>query len=385
MARPLALLPKDVDEEQLTYLAKGRSTMQKILGRLPKTVEAKERPQDSKTGYVVHSESNGHLALSMIGHPHGPGVVRADVHMAGTWETDIILRIEGLGTGFLPLLTLFREPDLVADYLPRMPPIPYIEALQHDKFFADNDWIYHCWVTPFGPLPGADDLHGATVFDCLDEPEEGVLAYIESPVEGATEHRGWPLPPVKSWRRKRNYVLGCVCVFRPSVHLAPLTLSPPGPVPVCCQSPGCRFYAASTLSTGLGTHCCSRCQEKPGKHSALCEKRAVTGPAPPWAIAKHGTVDIDLGVTVKLPIPTWLIPLSFARWVLVKLVRANYPYLLTLNELFEQTPFRQRVEEDKVGFYARCKTAFDDATRKFRKEGRPSFLFPVAPADAAEP
>ena len=55
---------------------------------------------------------------------------------------------------------------------------------------AANDWIYHCFVTPFGPLPGADDLHGLTCFDLMDEPE--VRACLLCML-----HAGcWPLSPV---------------------------------------------------------------------------------------------------------------------------------------------------------------------------------------------
>ena len=54
-----------------------------------------------------------------------------------------------------------------------------------------------------------------------------------------------------------------------------------------------------------------------------------------------------LAVTIKFPIPTWLIPLAFVRWVAVKIIKLYYPYLVLLNERFDETPFAQRVEADK--------------------------------------
>ena len=67
-------------------------------------------------------------------------------------------------------------------------------------------------------------------------------------------------------------------------------------------------------------------------------------------------------------VPTFLIPLSFARWVMVKLVRLVYPYLLTLNERFHQTPFSARVQEDAHGFYRRCAAAFAERSRPCNAE-----------------
>ena len=55
---------------------------------------------------------------------------------------------------------------------------------------------------------------------------------------------------------------------------------------------------------------------------------------------------------MRPPIPTFLIPLMFVRWLVPKLFRMLYPYFLLLNERFESTPFAERVNADTHGFYA---------------------------------
>ena len=88
-----------------------------------------------------------------------------------------------------------------------------------------------------------------------------------------------------------------------------------------------------------------------------------------WARALHGCVDLELTISIKLPIPTWLLPLAFVRWVLVKLIKVFYPYLLLVNERFGTTPFAPRVQEDAHGFYARLRSTLRDAARPWRKQG----------------
>lgn len=171
------------------------------------------------------------------------------------------------------------------------------------------------------------------------------------------------MPPVKSWRRKRNYVLGATTLVRPS-SAAPLSIEPPGPAPGPCASPGCRFFAHSALSSGGGCYCCHKCREKPGKHAPGCERCEVQsadgdgggmGGGPAWALARYGCVDLELTITLKLPIPTFLIPLALVRWVCIKLIKLVYPYLLALNERFRSTPFAARMEADADGFYAKLR------------------------------
>ena len=62
-------------------------------------------------------------------------------------------------TGLLPLLAAVHEPDLVVQFLPRLPGLPFLEKFDRithgakDRF-APNDWMVHAMVTPFGPFPG---------------------------------------------------------------------------------------------------------------------------------------------------------------------------------------------------------------------------------------
>lgn len=123
-------------------------------------------------------------------------------HGFAAGHADIGLRARGLGTGALPLLALLQEIDLVTEYLPKPGGLPHIELLAVAKQFELNDRIIRCFVSPWGPLPGMDDVHELVVFDLMDEEEKAILVYAESPRESAKEHRNWPVPPVKSLRRK---------------------------------------------------------------------------------------------------------------------------------------------------------------------------------------
>ena len=95
--------------------------------------------------------------------------------------------------------------------------------------------------------------------------------------------------------------------------------------------------------------------------------------APTWSLAEHGCVDLDLVISVKLPIPTFLIPLALCRWILRGLISLVYPYLLLLNETFARTPFAQRVMRDKDGFYKAV-------SRALNEDGRtPYYCVPCSP------
>lgn len=201
------------------------------------------------------------------------------------------------------------------------------------------------------------------------------MFFAESPAEGADSHQGWPVPQVRSWRRKRNYVLGATAILRPS-SASPVNISPPSARPGRCASPGCRFYAHSQLSQGGGRYCCQRCCQHPGKHSKNCGRHVMEmDPPPEWALAEHGTVDIEMVLNVKLPIPTFLIPLAFCRWIIKGLVRLLYPHLLSLNECFSSTPFAERVAADARGFYRAVAATVGDLGRLSAREGegRPRF------------
>lgn len=174
LSRPLGMRGvEDADDEaiQLATLAKSRALLQQITARMPPT-EA-ESAAGAKGGVRVHHEGGGHLSLTMVAHPHAVCEARFDVHMVDMWTCDIAIHCTGLGTGLLPLLALLHEPDLVAEYLPKQSGVPHIESLEMERRYALNDWAYHCFVSPWGPLPGADDVHALTLFDLLDEPERG--------------------------------------------------------------------------------------------------------------------------------------------------------------------------------------------------------------------
>ena len=380
-ARPLnnATPPEDAatNEHQLKTLEKARTMIKTVWSRMP-NIEQKSAAGTEK-GYRVLRERDGCVSVNIIGHPLCVAEATFDVHFVDTWTTDIVLRAKDLGTGLLPLMAMLREPDLIADYLPHPAGLPFIEGLDIDKTFHENDWMYHCFVSPFGPLPGADDLHAITLFDLMDEPEGAIVLYAESPKEGAKEHRGWPIPKVTSWRRQRNFVLGATTVIKPS-SARPVSLDPPSSKPAKCASPGCRFHANPALSIGGGLYCCLKCKEKGPKHAApaYCQKREFPDENIKWSLAEHGCIDVELAVTIKFPIPTWLIPLAFVRWVAVKIIKLYYPYLVLLNERFDETPFAQRVEADKDGFYARLGQQLKDAKRSFartRENGDPAFVF----------
>ena len=107
----------------------------------------------TEKGYRVLRERDGCVSVNIIGHPLCVAEATFDVHFVDTWTTDIVLRAKDLGTGLLPLMAMLREPDLIADYLPHPAGLPFIEGLDIDKTFHENDWMYHCFVSPFGPLP----------------------------------------------------------------------------------------------------------------------------------------------------------------------------------------------------------------------------------------
>ena len=104
------------EAEQLRILDKGRALVRQIMERLPQ-VEEKGNAHESKGGVVVHREHGGHLSVSILPHPDSLGVARWDLYMVDNWHVDLVLRGNSLATGLLPLLAMFREPDLVADYL----------------------------------------------------------------------------------------------------------------------------------------------------------------------------------------------------------------------------------------------------------------------------
>ena len=372
-ARPLGMAAPPAGaaaEQQLAHLLAAKRLREDVLRRQPAR-EARSA-KGEKHGSLVHKEAGGHLCMSIVGHPNATGECVADVNFYDTWRADVSLKVTGFGTGLLPLLALIHEPDLTVDYLPRQPGLPYIEHLQVVHQWAVNDWLYHCFVSPFGPLPGADDVHNFILFDNMDAPADPCLiGYAISPAEGDEIYRGWPVPKVKSWRRKRNYVLGATTIIRPSAQPV-LTLEPPCAKLPKCASPGCAFAVHSCLSAGSGRFCCHKCEHNPGKHASGCEmvKFDEGGGAHAWQLPAYGTLELELYVNVQLPIPTFLIPLALVRWIFPRLVRLVYPVLLLLNERFVALPFSQRVREDKDGFYKLVADALKAPERPCNARGR---------------
>ena len=159
--------------EQLRILERGRALIHEIEERIPQ-IDSSVSARDAKGGISVHRESGGHLALSMLAHPEAVGSGALGLAHGGYVARGHHLPRRGARHGLAAAAVALSRARLVADYLPRQAGL-HIESLYFDKQFAANDWLYHCFVTPFGPLPGADDIHGLTAYDLLDEPEGGLL------------------------------------------------------------------------------------------------------------------------------------------------------------------------------------------------------------------
>lgn len=61
--------------------------------------------------------------------------------------------------------------DLLPAFLPKPPGLPHLENVEIAHRFSPNDQMYHVAVSPWGPFPGADDVHNMTTFDLTEEPE----------------------------------------------------------------------------------------------------------------------------------------------------------------------------------------------------------------------
>ena len=178
----------------------------------------------------------------------------------------------------------------------------------------------------------------------------GRLVYAESPQPGEL-HSGWEVPPVTSWRRKRNMLLGAASMIRPSAaeahDIEPKTAAPPK-----CKSRGCQFHANSSVSWE-SEYCCYVCKGGRGKHSELlCEGGVYDAASPaPWSLPVHGCIYLETYVRLKPPIPSWMIPRWLLRCAIPKLITLIYPLFLMLNERLDSLPFGARVRADAQGFY----------------------------------
>lgn len=254
----------------------------------------------------------------------------------------------------------------------KVPGLPVLEGIDSPHQFAQNDLMYRVLVSPWGPIPGLCDLNNAFLFDALDE-DGSVVIYAQSPPEGATHHREWPLPPLGK-NRKRNVISGLALIASPTrawregskgcgsgcgsgcsscnssggsssdggldVGVCRPATQPASSV-VCCRSPGCAF--AARLATG--GYCCERCRERPREHGPHC-----TGWLP-WS----GEIDVEACCRVKLPVPRWLLPPPLIRWLVPKLIaKVFWPKLVDVSHHFDESPFGGRYREDARGFYRAC-------------------------------
>ena len=133
-----------------------------------------------------------------------PCSVQVDIGFVGTWEAAIFISVRNCDLGARTVLGMLREPELIE--FPRLPGLPVLERVETAHEFAPNDLVFRVLVSPWGPIPGLADVNNAYLFDALDE-DGSLLLFAQSPPEGATHHRGWPLPALPK-HRKRNVISG---------------------------------------------------------------------------------------------------------------------------------------------------------------------------------
>ena len=76
-------------------------------------------------------------------HPRSPAAIDVEIHFVSTWELVIYFRLDGIGAGLLPGLSIMYEMDLVCQFLPKPPGLPTLEKLEKLKEWAPNDM----WTT----------------------------------------------------------------------------------------------------------------------------------------------------------------------------------------------------------------------------------------------
>ena len=228
-----------------------------------------------------------------------------------SWHAFVEIELTNHVLGLLPAVAIALHPDPLPGLLPKPMHLPYLERLTIAHTFAPNDMVYNLQVTPFGPFPGADDMHNGCLFDLMAEPEMACyLLWAESPPTGATEHRGWQLPPVGR-RRHRNELQGLAMRFKPA--------------------------------------------SRPTSDAR-------------WAIPPHGYADINIKLRVVLPIPRWLIPNALVKWVVPRLMRKNFPAFAQLGYGFESSVFAARLRDEPDSVFGRTL----EAVSKARSEASPT-------------
>jgi len=255
-----------------------------------------------------------------------PATIEFDLVFLGTWECAIRQRVRHFDCGLLPCLALCCEPDLIQMEVPAG--LPKIEGVRVPHRFARNDFVHHALVTPWGPFPGADDVHGLVLYDMTDaraadgaeaRAQVGIMAASPSepgdgkarPLKGAW--RGWPVPEVSSFRRHRNVLLGCATYL--SATPTPNELTPPTAAPGQCCTAGCALACHTSLGAFDGLHCCALCSSSKGRrHGPACERRPFDATPRAWRHAETGALDVDMYLRAVLPVPRWLIPHALVRW-----------------------------------------------------------------------
>ena len=257
-----------------------------------------------------------------------------------SWHALVGLRVSNCDLGLRTFLGMLRDPDLI--HFPKVPGLPVLESIELPHTFAPNDLVYRVNISPWGPIPGLVDINNAYLYDVLDE-DGSILIFAQSPPEGATHHRGWPLPPLGK-HRKRNVISGLALVATPTrgqhAHARVKQTDGAAALPIC-RSSGCPYVGR--LATG--GYCCERCRSRPCEHGAHCSA---------W-LARCGSLDIDVCCRVKLPVPSWLLPPPLIRWLVPKLAsRVFWPQLVELSATFDESPFGARYRADASGFYRAC-------------------------------
>ncbi|KAL3930075.1 MAG: hypothetical protein SGPRY_001688 [Prymnesium sp.] len=82
--------------------------------------------------------------------PNSSTQLVVSIDYVGVWDAEISLKVWGFGGGLFPLLSVLHEADLIADFIPRAKGLPYLEQVAKPRQFANNDWVYHVFVTPWG-------------------------------------------------------------------------------------------------------------------------------------------------------------------------------------------------------------------------------------------
>lgn len=270
MACEIGQLPTEVAGWQLLRLARARNTFTEMQSdsRLSHDVlEFVFQPDDQSEFRISLAFLNGSVYVMERGH-HFP-------------------------IGFLPLISLLREPDLLVSILPPALAWP-IQTFCRLHMFAGNDWLYHCRLRGFGPIPGVEAIASCLLYDVADMPcaDGSILLAVETPPDGASSFRGVCLPEhTHGFQRVGD--LGLVAYLGPSA------------------------------SSHQAAHC-------------------VGG----------DRLNFTMVGKVRMPISRWLLPNALVRWFVNFVFQLGFPFIIKLNAAFEGSELHERIREDSDGFYS---------------------------------